>query len=80
MSTQPGNIDRITGLTFDTHYACLLTEGRRYARTFDATPRTLVRRGPFREGPTGATVTLVWDTTPAGKYERVPAGKRYFIR
>lgn len=76
--TQNSNTDRITGLSFDTHYAALLVVGGTYAATFDGKIRTVVR---VDEHPTKSDhVRIVWSDTPTGKCNVVPMGKRYFIR
>jgi hypothetical protein len=72
------DIDRITGKTFATHYACLLTEGGRYAATFDGRVRKLVSKSEHPTRPD--MMRLVWEDTTAGKCEVVAMGKRYFSR
>lgn len=77
-AARPSNIDRITGKSFATTYACLLRPGQRYAATFDAHPRRVVTVSEIRESDN--TVTIKWADSPEGKCSRVPAGKRYFQR
>ena len=77
-SSRPAHIDHITGKSFATTYAVFLKPGQRYAATFDAAPREVVKVGALRESD--MTVTVVRTDTPAGKCSRVRADRRYFER